>query len=63
METINLYEKTFEWLDGEAARYVRLFQLSKTEKERESIKKKIEEIRGRLLAESRTLKTIIDNEL
>jgi hypothetical protein len=60
MDIMELHQKTFDWLDNEAARYVRLFQLAKTKKERESAKKKLEEIRGRLSVERRSVKKIMD---
>ena len=60
---IDIYEKTAEWLENEAARYVRLFQLARTKKEKEAYKKKIGELLGRLRAELRTLKCIMDSEI
>lgn len=60
---MEIYEKTVEWLENEAARYVRLFQLARTTKEKEKYKKNIEEIRGRLLTNARALKCIIDSQI
>ena len=63
MNMVDLHQKTFEWLEDESVKYTRLFQLARTKKEKESAKKKIQEIRGRLLMEGRSMKIIMDNQL
>jgi outer membrane protein TolC len=58
-DPIKMHETTANWLENEAVKYIRKFQLARTKKERDSAEKKLNEIRGRLSVEAKALKRLM----
>ena len=57
-----MHLKTSEWLMDESTRLIRLYQLAKTKKQKETALKRLDEITGRILMQNRLLEKLMKED-